>query len=170
MTTKSWALAAPAVLILRYEPAALAGRDPDRLGICEFTGGRWCYLGGAVDAAAGTVSAPITAGGVYQACWSGSFPQAAAAPAAPRSASPNPFARSTAIRYQLAAPSHVSLRVYNIAGQLVRTLQDGPQQAGPQTAAWDGRGDRNEDLPSGVYHYRLRAGDRSATGRIVKVQ
>jgi M6 family metalloprotease-like protein len=164
------ALAAPAVLTLRYDAAALAGRDPARLAVCEYGAGGWRRIDSAIDAAAGTVSAPIATGGVYQVCWSESFPQATPAPAAPRSASPNPFDRATTIRYQLGAAERVSLAVYNVAGQLVRTLVDGRQLAGPQAAVWDGADDGGRRLPSGVYHYRLRIGDRSSTGRIVKVQ
>lgn len=165
------ALSLPAELTLRYDPTALHGRDPARLGICELSGGQWRYRGGRLDAPARAVSAPITAAGVYQLCWSGAFPALAQVPAERLlSASPNPFGRATTIRYQLGAPSSVRLTVYNIAGQLIKTVIDGHQGAGAQAAVWDGRNDRDEDLPSGVYHYRLRIGDKAAVGRLVKVQ
>ncbi|MDI6740421.1 MAG: M6 family metalloprotease domain-containing protein [Candidatus Edwardsbacteria bacterium] len=164
-------LSAAAELTLRYDPAALVGRDPAQLGIWRLANGQWQYLGGRLDAAARSVSAPINTAGVYQLCWSGTHPVIAPAAAAlPLSANPSPFARTTTISYQLPAPGRVILKIYNIAGQLVRTIRDGHQDAGAQAAVWDGRGDRNEELPSGIYHYRLRIGERSLTGRVVKVQ
>ncbi len=164
------ALAAPARLTLYCDPAALAGRDPARLRICRLENGRWAPIAtrGATDGRAAT--ADIVAGGVYQLCWSESFPPAVPGRDAILSASPNPFAGTTAIAYQLAAPARVRLTVYNVAGQLVRTVCDVRREAGPHRESWDGRNDRAEDLPSGVYHYRLRIGDRALTGRIVKVQ
>jgi hypothetical protein len=164
-------LAVPAKLTLRFDPAALAGRDPDRLGICEWTNGQWRYRGGRLDAAARLVSAPVNAAGVYQLCWSASFPVIPLPTAAmPVTANPSPFARTTTISYQLGAPAQVSLKVYNIAGQLVRTIREGVQDAGVHAAVWDGWSDQNSQLPSGIYHYRLRIDGGTVTGRVVKVQ
>jgi C-terminal processing protease CtpA/Prc len=71
---------------------------------------------------------------------------------------PNPFNPSTVITYQLPLNSKVRLEVYNIAGQLVRTLVDRRQQsAGAHTIAWDGRDESGRPLASGVYVYRLEA-------------
>jgi hypothetical protein len=164
------ALSVPARLTLRYDTPSLDGRAAALLGICQSSGGQWHYVLSSVDAAAGTVSASIAAGGVYQLCWSESFPTAPPGVAAPLSANPNPFGQTTAISYQLGAPAHVSLKVYNITGRLVRTLSDGVQAAGNHTVVWDGTGERNQRLPSGVYHYRLRTAGRDCTGRIVKIQ
>lgn len=72
---------------------------------------------------------------------------------------PNPFNSTTLIRYQLSAvrsrPSAVTLKIYNIAGQLVRTLVDGPQGPGYHTVSWDGSDSRGRRVASGVYIYRL---------------
>lgn len=73
---------------------------------------------------------------------------------------PNPFNPTTVIRYQLAAdcgrPSAVTLQVYNILGQEVRTLVDGKQPAGNYQVLWDGRDGLGKDVSSGVYFYRLK--------------
>ncbi len=84
---------------------------------------------------------------------------------------PNPFSSSTTIRYSL--PSAVSgrltavdLSVYDLAGRLVRTLVDGPQETGFYSVVWDGRDSSGRSVASGVYFYRLSAtntADRSAT-------
>jgi hypothetical protein len=70
---------------------------------------------------------------------------------------PNPFNPGTTIRYTLSNPSRVTLRVYNILGQLVRTLIDGTQYGGEFSAAWDGTSDRGLAVATGVYVYRLEA-------------
>ena len=76
---------------------------------------------------------------------------------------PNPFDRTTAIRYQIPTPKHVTLRVYDIVGKRVRTLVDRTKEAGYYTAVWDGRDDKGVELPSGVYFYRLKA--RTGSGK-----
>ena len=67
---------------------------------------------------------------------------------------PNPFNPSTTIRYGLPSRSHVTLSVFNTLGQLVAVIQEGEQEAGFHEAVFDASG-----LASGVYLYRLRAGD-----------
>lgn len=70
---------------------------------------------------------------------------------------PNPFTRRAAVRYQLPQSSRASLKVYNIAGQLVRTLADGVQPPGYYSAAWDGTSDKGERLSAGVYFCKFEA-------------
>lgn len=71
---------------------------------------------------------------------------------------PNPFARATTIRYQLARGGSVRLAVYNVAGQLVRTLVAGEQGAGRHAAVWNGRDDHCRPAAAGVYYCRLESG------------
>jgi aminopeptidase N len=74
--------------------------------------------------------------------------------------SPNPFKQSTVINYQLAKPGEVSLKVYNISGQLVKTLAQGVQGAGRYTVTWNGRGHDGQKVSSGVYICRLSVGEK----------
>ena len=83
---------------------------------------------------------------------------------------PNPFTRSTTIRYQLTKPGLVSLRVYNVAGQLVRTVVNSQQDAGTYGATWDGRDGTGRQVSAGVYLYQLRAGDKALTRKMVLVR
>jgi aminopeptidase N len=76
---------------------------------------------------------------------------------------PNPFSRITEIRYQLSQSGKVSVRVYNVAGQLVRTLVQGTQAAGEHTAGWDGRDESGAKVPSGIYFTRLETEGRVFT-------
>ena len=75
---------------------------------------------------------------------------------------PNPFNPTTAISFELRAASFVKLAVYDISGRTVTTLVDGWQEAGTHEVTFDGSG-----LPSGIYIYRLEAGDHAAGGKMV---
>ena len=72
---------------------------------------------------------------------------------------PNPFNSKTVISYMLKAQSMVDLRVYNLLGQEVRRLVEDTKPAEVYSISWDGRNNKGEELPSGVYIYRLKAGD-----------
>jgi hypothetical protein len=74
---------------------------------------------------------------------------------------PNPFNPETTIEYELAEPGHVQLKIYNLRGQLVRTLVDSRQLGGRHQVAWDGSGERGESrVASGVYVYELKVGEK----------
>ena len=81
---------------------------------------------------------------------------------------PNPFGPGTTIAYELPAAARVDLRIYDVAGRLVRTLVDGSTVgAGRHAVPWDGRNDDGEQLASGVYLYRLEVGGEIMTKRMV---
>jgi hypothetical protein len=93
----------------------------------------------------------------------GERPQAASIPSGlTLTTAPNPFNPATVLSYELQAPSYVSLKVYDTAGRLVATLVEGWREAGEHKVTFDGSG-----LPSGVYLYRLQAGEAAATGKLV---
>jgi hypothetical protein len=81
---------------------------------------------------------------------------------------PNPFTKSTVIHFTLAEPEAVTLRVFDTAGRVVRTLLDNARlEAGAHQAVWDGAGARGHALPAGIYLYRIERGSRVETGRVV---
>jgi flagellar hook assembly protein FlgD len=75
---------------------------------------------------------------------------------------PNPFNATTAISFKLQTPGHVSLRVYDTAGKLVATLEDGWLEAGTHEALFDA-----SKLPSGIYFYRIQAAGFQATSKML---
>lgn len=75
---------------------------------------------------------------------------------------PNPFSRTTTIRFHLPLSEYVTLKIYNIIGQEVAALVDGTLKAGEHHVVFDA-----QNLPHGVYFYRLNAGDLYQTKRCV---
>jgi hypothetical protein len=75
---------------------------------------------------------------------------------------PNPFNPTTRIEYELPASSHISLTVYDVLGREIRTLVDERQSAGNHSVTFN-----PGNLPSGVYFYRLQAGNYSATKKLL---
>lgn len=117
------------------------------------------------DTALGTAAATLAAGiaGLVR------VPNAVGAPGAPlvRTFSlaqnyPNPFNPLTQIRYAVAGDGYVTLRVYDMLGAEITTLYAGFRRAGEHVATFDASG-----LPSGMYLYRLTAGNLSSTKKLV---
>ncbi|MFQ6091412.1 MAG: FlgD immunoglobulin-like domain containing protein [bacterium] len=72
---------------------------------------------------------------------------------------PNPFNPETAIGYQLPETGHVTLAIYNVLGEKIRTLVASHLDAGRYSAVWDGRDESGHEVASGMYIYRLEVGD-----------
>jgi len=83
--------------------------------------------------------------------------------------SPNPFNPATTISYSLPEgnPVHVSIRIYDLRGRLLRTLVDCVKEAGSYSIFWDGRDEKGRRLSSGIYFYRMKAGDFVQTRKMV---
>jgi hypothetical protein len=79
---------------------------------------------------------------------------------------PNPFNPETKFSIDLTSATSVKFQVYNIAGQVVRTLVDGILPAGSHTIIWDGTNQAGQALSSGVYFYRIVAGDEIVTRKM----
>ncbi len=80
---------------------------------------------------------------------------------------PNPFNPQTTIRYELAQASAVRLVIYNMQGQVVRTLVDANMSAGLHRVVWDGKDKRGISLSSGVYVYRLELENQALSRRVL---
>ncbi|NIR51514.1 T9SS type A sorting domain-containing protein [candidate division KSB1 bacterium] len=70
---------------------------------------------------------------------------------------PNPFNPTTTVTYTLPQASHVVLRVFNLLGEVVRTLVEARKPAGTHFVSWDGRDGRGQHVASGVYLYKIEA-------------
>ncbi|HTY07852.1 MAG TPA: T9SS type A sorting domain-containing protein, partial [Candidatus Edwardsbacteria bacterium] len=83
---------------------------------------------------------------------------------------PNPSPGVTMFNYSLPRAGRATLALYDICGRQVTTLIDAPQQAGGHSVRWNGAGRDGRRMPSGVYFYRLDAGGRSATGKLILIK
>jgi subtilisin family serine protease len=85
-------------------------------------------------------------------------------------ARPNPFRTATAIGFALPQSARMSLKIYDLSGRLVRTLQNGPLAAGRHVRVWDRRADGGDLMRSGVYFGRLESNGQVLSNKIVMVQ
>jgi len=83
---------------------------------------------------------------------------------------PNPFNPSTTIKYQIANEGNVSLDVWNLQGQKIRTLIAKEQKAGYYSVVWDGRNEAGQTVSSGLYLYRVQAGSFVATHKMLMIK
>ncbi|MBT5145873.1 MAG: T9SS type A sorting domain-containing protein, partial [Gemmatimonadetes bacterium] len=79
---------------------------------------------------------------------------------------PNPFNPETMIHFDLPTPGETELSLFNLMGQRVATLVSGSRDAGSYMLRWDGRDDTGRELASGVYLFRLIAGDQIETRKL----
>lgn len=80
---------------------------------------------------------------------------------------PNPFNPATVIEYSVPVRSHVSIEIFNINGQKIRTLVDGVAAAGSYKIVWDGKTSSGDPVATGVYLYRFEAGDHIETKKML---
>jgi len=80
---------------------------------------------------------------------------------------PNPFNPTTTIAFTLRSEAAVEISVYDLSGRRVAVLTEGEMPAGGHSVVWDGRGDGDRPVASGVYFYRLSVGDAFETGKMV---
>ena len=83
---------------------------------------------------------------------------------------PNPFNPDTTIRYSLESDERVIIDVYNIRGQLVKTLVNDYQRAGQYSVIWDGKDERGRDAGSGIFFYRMKSGSYSSTRKMIMMK
>ncbi len=80
---------------------------------------------------------------------------------------PNPFNPETTIRYSVEKPGKVTLEVYNILGQKVKTLVNDTKDAGSHNVVWNGKDEAGNKVSSGLYFYRMKNGSYSKTNKMI---
>ncbi|MFC1565056.1 FlgD immunoglobulin-like domain containing protein [candidate division KSB1 bacterium] len=83
---------------------------------------------------------------------------------------PNPFNPETMIRFGLPNSGSVTLKIYNILGQEVRTVVDGFRNAGIHTVKWDGRNNTGQRVATGVYIYRLITSESMTVKKMIMIR
>jgi len=159
----------PATLTISYHPSQLsAGQEPV---IFHRTDGPWKAIGGTVNAQQQTISAAVLSLGEYTL---GEMDQIQALDSAklkpdsltcqPRVFSPkgNAFSTHTTISFTLDQPAQVTIKVYNVAGQLVEWIaQQRTFGSGQQAIRWNGRDSDGEIVTSGLYIVTVTVGDQT---------
>ena len=87
-----------------------------------------------------------------------------------RGSYPNPFTDRATIEYVLGERQNVTIQIYNVLGQQVHTLVEAPKTAGVHHVTWNGQTRFGTPVGSGVYFYRLQAGDTTETRKMVLVR
>jgi parallel beta-helix repeat protein len=80
---------------------------------------------------------------------------------------PNPFNPTTNIEFDLPRSGPVRIEIFNILGQKIRTLVNEHMKAGHWLVDWDGKDDNGNDVSSGIYFYRLQAGEFTQTKKMI---
>jgi hypothetical protein len=80
---------------------------------------------------------------------------------------PNPFNPTTSIRFDMKEKGLMTIKIYNVSGQRVRTLMDSVQDAGSHVITWDGKNSLGADVGSGIYFYKMETKGFSATKKMV---
>ncbi len=83
---------------------------------------------------------------------------------------PNPFNPTTNINFDVPTNSHVTLTIFNVLGQKVKTLVDKDMAANKYNVDWDGRSDTGVRAASGIYFYRMQAGDFAQTKKMMMIK
>ncbi|MCC7431464.1 S8 family serine peptidase [bacterium] len=83
---------------------------------------------------------------------------------------PNPFNPTTEIKFQVPGASKVEFSIFNVKGQLVKTLSQEVKQAGTFTQVWDGTDNFGKNVASGVYFYQFKAGNYSKTMKMTLIK
>ncbi len=83
---------------------------------------------------------------------------------------PNPFNPATTVAYEVPRRGPATVRIYDVRGQLVRTLVDEAHEAGRYTAVWNGRNDDGAAIASGVYFAEVRSGGESVVRKLALVK
>ena len=83
---------------------------------------------------------------------------------------PNPFNPETTISFSLPQASDVSLNVYNVKGQLVKTLINEQKELGNHSVIWAGKDNNDRKVASGVYFYRINAGEFTDMKKMILIK
>ena len=142
------------IVRLRYS----GNEGAEKVFLYQLQGQQWVKLPSVVNPATQTVRSLVTQPGTFKAARDDAFDGSNIQPAtlALYPNYPNPFNPSTTIAYDLAEDSRVTLVIYNLLGQKVRTLFEGFQLAGRYRFTWNGQDDAGQIVPGGVYFYQLR--------------
>lgn len=80
---------------------------------------------------------------------------------------PNPVKNSSSIAYELQKASDITVRIYNVNGELVNQYKEGIKEAGKHIVKWNGIGSDGKKLPSGIYFYQINAENQNVSRKMI---
>ena len=80
---------------------------------------------------------------------------------------PNPFRGDTTIGFKQTVNSPTTITVYNIKGQLIKTLTNQPFNSGEHDVTWDGKDDQGRSVSPGLYFYKIKSGKFCTSGKMI---
>jgi hypothetical protein len=155
---------------MNYAPllnALPSGADESKIGIYRWSDERWIYAGG--EGRDGKVSAKTDGPGTFAVFYN---PEHESAPKEFALAQnyPNPFNPTTKIRYEIPLRSFVTIKIYNLLGQEVKTLVRAVKGVGRYEVEWDGRNNNGQEVASGMYLYRLESNRINRTKKLLLIK
>lgn len=161
-------------ITLSYDDAGLTAEEESQMALWHFEGGEWVNITQEVNTIGNLVTgqttslSPFVLGLLVNPTYvgediTGELPQDFQL----QQNYPNPFNPQTNIEYSVATRTQVLIEVFNIVGQKVRTLVDETIPAGTYRLTWDGKDSEENKVSSGVYLYRIQAGDYVNTKKMV---
>ncbi len=132
------------------------GRVPIRLGIQCLSDDAFIFFVDDVTVMGGPDSNPNDVVPVIETALQGNYP--------------NPFNPETNIRFSLKEATPVAIEIYNVKGQLVKTLFNGVKDSGNHALVWNGTDNHGRAVSSGVYYYKMNAGKYSSTKKMIMMK
>ena len=144
-------------------------KSEEHLSIAYYNHNNWELLPSQINIEENQIKSQINKFGIYQLQWNADYTIEESLPNNYKLKQnyPNPFNPKTTITYQLPNSADVSLKIYNINGQLVRTLVKDNLESGTYSILWDGNDDSGKTLASGIYLYKLEANDYSESHKMI---
>ena len=152
---------------LNYSGAISKPLEESKIGVYQWNNGEWVYSGG--EGNNGKVSATVANGNRIAVFYN---PDHEMLPKEFVLAQnyPNPFNPLTTIRYEVPAESRITIKVYNLLGQEIKTLLNTTKMAGRYEVQWDGKNEYGKEAASGLYLYRLETGKIHKTRKMLFIK
>jgi hypothetical protein len=166
-------LAKPAALKMHFDRDQLGAVAPEQLTIAYWEGKKWVALPSTLASADDAITAEISKLGRFALARRDNLTAVDSAPAeipfrfALHQNYPNPFNPAASIRFDLPANAFVALKIYDISGREVRTLMSENKPAGSHQVIWDGTDNAGRRVGSGIYFYKIAAGEYIKTMKMV---
>ena len=165
----AYAFDQPVSINFSYNDALLSEQEESLLSIYVLQNDVWTKVESEVNSCTNMVSSKISRLGKYRLMYD---PQAEISSTAPETYKlyqnyPNPFNANTTITYYLPDNTNLQIQIFNIKGDLIKTLFDGNQVAGHHKIKWGGKNLYNNPVASGLFFYKLSANQHSKTKKML---